>query len=310
MNIVLRLPTSLHRTVVWSAGLLVLALLVPSGAEAAVDQSTTATLSPPVKRVFAWNKGRGGVGGIPAHSILLKDLSTGQTLYEYQAQRRVPPASLTKIMSALVILEHGQLHELATVSRKAAAAHKTHLRLKTGQVFRLEDLVKAMLIVSANDACLAAVEHVAGSEEGFVELMNVKAQALGLTDTHYVNACGFDAPDHYSTATDLAMLTEAAMSHPTFRTFVRSKLEVISSINANRSYLLRNTNHLLGRIPGVEGVKTGFTSKAGRCLVAKVSHEGKELLLVLLNSSRRWTTASRLLYGALQLPTQPVTQLE
>ncbi|TKB81954.1 MAG: D-alanyl-D-alanine carboxypeptidase [Nitrospira sp.] len=310
MNIVPRLFASFPPTVVWPAGLLVLALLVPSGAWAEIDQSTTTTLSPPATRGFAWNKGRRGAGGIPAHSILLKDLSTGQTLYEYQAQRRVPPASLTKIMSALVILEHGQLHEPATVSRKAAAAHKTHLRLKTGQAFRLEDLVKAMLIMSANDACLAAVEHVAGSEEGFVELMNVKAQALGLTDTHYANACGFDAPDHYSTATDLAMLTEVAMRHPTFRTFVRSKLEVISAINANRSYLLRNTNHLLGRIPGVEGVKTGFTSKAGRCLVAKVSHDGKELLLVLLNSSRRWTTASTLLYGALQIPSQPITQLE
>ena len=309
-HIVSRLFASFLPTVAWPAGLLVLALLVPSGAGAEIDPSTTTTLSPPATGGVVWHKGRRGAGRIPAHSILLKDLSTGRTLYEYQAQRRVPPASLTKIMSALVILEHGQLHEPATVSRKAAAARKTHLRLKTGQVFRLEDLLKAMLINSANDACLAAVEHVAGSEEGFVELMNVKAQALGLTDTHYANACGFDAPDHYSTATDLAMLTEVAMSHPTFKTFVRSKLEVISAINTNRSYLLRNTNHLLGRIPGIEGVKTGFTSKAGRCLVAKVSHDGKELLLVLLNSSRRWATASTLLYSALQLPPQPITHLE
>ncbi len=280
----------------------------------AIDQASAATRSAPAlvapsgDLVINWSKSRRG-GGIPAHSILLKDLATGQTLYEYQPERRVPPASLTKIMSALVILEQGQLYELATVSRKAAAAHKTHLRLKVGQVFRLEDLLKAMLIVSANDACLAAVEHVAGTEDGFVELMNVKAQTLGLRDTHFANACGFDAPDHYSTAADLAKLTLVALEHPTFKAFVRSKLEVISSINTNRSYLLRNTNHLLGRMPGVEGVKTGFTSKAGRCLVAKVSHQGRDLLLVLLNSSRRWTTASTLLYTALQIPPRPVSEL-
>jgi D-alanyl-D-alanine carboxypeptidase (penicillin-binding protein 5/6) len=289
-------------------GLLIPAICsVPDGL-AAVSRPVHTIVSPVGELAINWSKGRRG-GGIPAHSILLKDLATGHTLYEYQADRRVAPASLTKIMSALVILEHGQMHELATVSRKAAAAHKTHLRLKVGQVFRLEDLLKAMLIVSANDACLAAVEHVAGSEESFVELMNVKAQTLGLTDSHFANACGFDAPDHYSTASDLAKLTVVALEHPTFKTFVRSKLEVISSVNTNRSYLLRNTNHLLGRIPGVEGVKTGFTSKAGRCLVAKVSHQGKELLLVLLNSSRRWTTASTLLYTALQISPQPIAEL-
>lgn len=283
-------------------------LAIPPDVSAKGTTAVPAAITPSGELTINWNKGRRG-GGIPAHSILLKDLATGQTLYEYLPERRVAPASLTKIMSALVILEHGQLHELATVSRKAAAAHKTHLRLKAGQVFRLEDLLKAMLIVSANDACLAAVEHVAGSEESFVELMNVKAQTIGLRDTHFANACGFDAPTHYSTASDLAKLTIVAMEQPTFKTLVRSKLEVISSINTNRSYLLRNTNHLLGRMPGVEGVKTGFTSKAGRCLVAKVSHQGRELLLVLLNSSRRWTTASTLLATALKLPPTPVTEI-
>jgi D-alanyl-D-alanine carboxypeptidase (penicillin-binding protein 5/6) len=242
--------------------------------------------------------------------VLLKDLATGQTLYAFQATRRVPPASLTKIMSALIVLEQGQLSELVTVSRKAALAPKTHLRLKAGQVFRLEDLVKAMLITSANDACLAAVEHVGGSEERFVELMNVKAQGMGLADTHFGNGCGFDGPAHYSTASDLAILTEVAMSHPLFKTYVGSTLEVITSVNTNRSYFLRNTNRLLGRMPGVEGVKTGFTTKAGRCLVAKVSQNGKDLLLVLLNSRRRWNTATSLLNTALQLHGHPASRMQ
>lgn len=240
-----------------------------------------------------------------AHGILLKDLTTGRTIYEFMSDRRLSPASLTKIMSALVILEEGRLHDLVTVSRRAASAPKIHLRLRAGQVFRLEDLLKAMLITSANDACLAAAEHIGGSEEGFVALMNRKAAALGLHDTHFSNACGFDSPSHYSTAVDLARLTEIALQDPVFKAFVRERYEVITAVNANRSFLLRNTNRLLGAVPGVEGVKTGFTSQAGRCLVAKVSQDGKELLLVLLHANRRWNSAQDLINYGLRALEQP-----
>ncbi len=235
-----------------------------------------------------------------AHGILLKDLTTGRTLYEYGSDRRLSPASLTKIMSALVILESGRQEDLVTVSRTAAAAPKTHLRLRPGHVYHLGDLLKAMLITSANDACLAAAEHVGGSEERFVALMNAKAAALGLTDTHFSNACGFDAPEHYATAADLAKLSEVALQDPVFRSLVREEIQLISPVNANRTYLLKNTNRLLGKFPGVEGVKTGFTSRAGRCLIAKVSQDGKELLLVLLHANRRWNTAASLINYGLQ----------
>ncbi len=239
---------------------------------------------------------------IPAESILLKDLSSGQILYAFEADRRLSPASLTKIMSALVMLERGQLDDNVTVTREAAAARKMHLRLRAGHVYRLEDLVKAMLITSANDACLAAAIHVGGSEEQFVELMNGKARALGLTHTHFSNACGFDSPTHYTTAEDLASLTELALQHPLFRSYVKEERAVLTAVNTNRSYLLRTTNRLLGRMPGVEGVKTGFTSKAGRCLIAKVSQDGKELLLVLLHASSRWNTATHLIKYGLRNP--------
>jgi len=235
---------------------------------------------------------------VPAHSVLLKDLKTGRVLYEYEAGKRLSPASLTKIMSAIVILENGKLDELATVSKNAARAPKTHLRLRTGEVFRLEDLLKAMLIVSANDACLAAVEHVGGDEAHFVTMMNAKVAELGLIDTHFSNGCGFDGPEHYSTAEDLAKLSEIAMRNPVFRELVREERDLIVPISGHRPYLLHNTNRLLGRIPGVEGVKTGFTSKAGRCLIAKVSQNGNDLLLVILNSNRRWIMAKSLIdYG-------------
>ncbi len=235
---------------------------------------------------------------VPAHSVLLKDLKTGRVLYEHEAGKRLSPASLTKIMSALVILENGRLDEFATVSKNAARAPKTHLRLRTGEVFRLEDLLKAMLIVSANDACLAAVEHVGGDEPRFVTMMNAKAAELGLADTHFSNGCGFDGPEHYSTAEDLAKLSEIAMRNPVFRELVREERDLIVPISGHRPYLLHNTNRLLGRIPGVEGVKTGFTSKAGRCLIAKVSQNGSDLLIVILNSNRRWIMAKNLIdYG-------------
>ena len=237
----------------------------------------------------------------PAHSILLKELRSGRVLYEHESEKRMSPASLTKIMSGLVILEKGRLDEQATVSKNAARAPKTHLRLKTGEVFRLEDLLKAMLIISANDACLAAIEHVGGDEEQFVMLMNAKAAELGLSNTHFSNACGFDGPDHYSTAEDLATLSEVAMQNAVFRELVREERAIITPVSGRRPYVLHNTNRLLGRIPGVEGVKTGFTSKAGRCLIAKVSQDGSDLLLVILNSNRRWKTAKSLIDFGLRL---------
>lgn len=284
-------------------------LLVPTLWLSSPSRAETYSSSAPLLSSAGFSSGLKSIhpllGSRPiAQSVLLKDLTTGQTIYEFEADRRLSPASLTKVMSALVILEYGHLQDYVSVSRKAAAARKTRLRLRAGQVFTLEDLVKAMLITSANDACQAAVEHVAGSEEWFVLLMNTKAGALGLLDTHFSNACGFDSPDHYSTAADLATLSEIAMRQPVFRAFVRSELEIITAVNVNRSYLLRNTNRLLGRMPGVEGVKTGFTAKAGRCLIAKVSQNGKQLLLVLLHTTRRWNTASNLIqYGLQRLDT-------
>lgn len=272
-----------------------LTIFIPSAALAQKDRISASQAHTILAdgRPLPWRK-------VPAHSILLKELNSGRVLYEHEAGKRLSPASLTKIMSALVILEQGRLDDQVTVSKNAARAHKTHLRLKPGQVFRLEDLLKAMLIVSANDACLAAVEHVGGDEDQFVTLMNAKAAALGLSDTHFSNACGFDGVDHYSTAEDLAQLSLTALEQPTFRQLVREEHSIIVPVNGYRPYVLHNTNRLLGRIPGVEGVKTGFTSKAGRCLIAKVSQNGSDLLLVILNSNRRWDTAKNLINFGLQ----------
>jgi serine-type D-Ala-D-Ala carboxypeptidase (penicillin-binding protein 5/6) len=280
-----------------SLSLLAFAICPALGME---DHSRTRVIHPIryAPKPFPWKR-------IPAHSILLKELRSGRILFKHEVEKRLSPASLTKIMSALIILEKGHLDEMATVSRNAARAPKTHLRLKVGEVFRLGDLLKAMMMVSANDACLAAVEHVGGDEAQFVKLMNAKAVGLGLSDTHFSNGCGFDGPDHYSTAEDLATLSEVAMRNAVFRDLVKEEREIITPVSGYRAYVLHNTNRLLGRIPGVEGVKTGFTSKAGRCLIAKVSQNGSDLLLVILNSNRRWNTAKSLIDYGFRLTNTP-----
>ena len=232
--------------------------------------------------------------------ILLQDHKSGRILLEHHADQPMAPASLTKIMSAVVILEEGNLEDQVTVSRRAAAAHKIKLRLKPGQLVPLRGLLQAMLIRSANDACLAAVEHVAGDEEAFVARMNAKAATLGLTRTHFQNACGFDMPDHYSTAKDLAALTTYAMGNETFAAIVREPSAVIRTADQRKKFVARTTNRLLGTMEGVVGVKTGYTREAGRCLIAVVTREDKELLLVLLNARRRWWRAQELIELGLQ----------
>lgn len=238
----------------------------------------------------------------PPEGILLKDLRTGQVLLEQNADLSMAPASLTKIMSAIVILEEGDLDDQVTVSRQAAAAHKIKLYLKPGQVLPLRGLLEAMLIRSANDACLAAVEHVSGDEDSFVVKMNAKAAAIGLTRTHFQNACGFDMPDHFSTAEDLARLTEYAMGHETFASIVREPAAVIRTADQRKKYVARTTNRLLGTMDGVIGVKTGYTKGAGRCLIAVVTRDDRELLLVLLNARQRWWRAHELIAYGLRAP--------
>jgi D-alanyl-D-alanine carboxypeptidase (penicillin-binding protein 5/6) len=245
----------------------------------------------------------------PPEGILLKDLTTGQTLFEQHADQPMPPASLTKIMSAIVILEEGDLEDPVTVSRRAAAARGTRLRLKPGQVLPLRGLLEAMLIRSANDACVAAAEHVGGDEGAFVAKMNATAEAIGLTRTRFRNACGFDMDDHYSTAEDLAKLTGYAMANDTFAAIVREPAAVIQTVNQRKTFIARTTNRLLNVMDGAVGVKTGYTRKAGRCLITVVRRADKELLLVLLNSRQRWRTARAMIEGALRFSPPSLTAI-
>jgi D-alanyl-D-alanine carboxypeptidase len=243
-----------------------------------------------------------------AGSAILVDGTTGAVLFEHNADAPRPPASVTKILTALVILEHGQLSDIVTVSRRAAGVRGYDLGLRAGQRVSLEDLLAAILIRSANDAAVAAAEHVGGSVAGFAELMNAKARGVGMTQSHFANPHGLDEPGHVTTARDMAQLTRSALEQPHFARLVSVREATVNvwhvvRRNRNKKVLARprlilSHNRLLGRVDGADGVKTGYTGGAGRCLVASATRGGQRMIAVLLNDPHRWTDAERLLeYG-------------
>ena len=216
-------------------------------------------------------------------------------LWEKAAAKRLPPASLTKLMTAFLVIEKFDPRAVVTVKSAAAAETGTRLKLKAGERLTAADLLAAALIASANDACHALADHVAGSESRFVALMNRRAREWGLRDTHFINACGHDNPQHYSSARDIAAMAERAMAHPLFAQLVATASADIATSDGRKQFRLVNTNALIGRYTGAQGIKTGYTPGAGRCLVALAQRGGRSVMLVLLNASDRWWGASDML---------------
>lgn len=219
----------------------------------------------------------------------------GQPVWERQADRRLPPASLTKLMTALLVLEDSRPQAAVAISRSAAASTGSRLGLRIGDTFRVEDLLAAVLLHSANDACRALAEYVAGDEARFVRRMNRRAGELGMNDTRFANACGHDAPGHYSSARDLALLANASLRHPMLLDLTSRKQQKIFALNAPREYQIKNRNALIGRYPGALGLKTGYTSKAGKCLIAYAERGSATVLLVMLHGGDRWWDAADIL---------------
>lgn len=218
---------------------------------------------------------------------------------EHAAQRELPPASLTKMMTGLLVVESGRADVAVSISRHAASATGSRLRLQVGERLMASDLLTAMLVASANDACRALAEWLAGSEEAFVALMNQRAVALGLRKTRFANACGFDAAGHRSTASDLAVLARAAMAQPEYARRAAIQNTTIHALGSQRRFTLNNNNALIGRFPGAYGVKSGFTAQAGKCIVAMAERNGHHVLLVMLNAKNRWWDADAALDYAL-----------
>lgn len=236
-----------------------------------------------------------------ASAILIEPVS-GKVLLEQNADEALPPASVTKIMSLLLVMEaidSGKLREedMISCSETAAAMGGSQIWLKPGEEMSVHDLLKATAVVSANDATVLLAETVAGSEEGFVAQMNERAQQLGMEHTHFANATGLDAENHYSCARDIAVMAAELLRHDKIREYTTIWMD---TLREGKSELV-NTNKLVRFYPGCTGLKTGTTAKAGYCLCASAQREGLSLIAVVMDapsSKERFADAQKLLnYG-------------
>lgn len=213
---------------------------------------------------------------INARSAIVMDFDTGTVLYEKNAYRKRPMASTTKIMTAIAAIENGSLNDDVKISSKAANMGGSVMGIKAGTILKMKDLLYGMLICSGNDAAVAIAEHVGGSVEGFSELMNKTAIKIGAYSTSFSNPHGLDEANHYTTAYDLAKITRYALNIPVLNEIVRTKEY---SFNGR---ILRSTNEMLSGYEGADGVKTGYTGLAGRCLVTSATKNNMRFISVVL----------------------------
>ena len=228
-------------------------------------------------------------GAISAEKALVLDGITGRVLYESNADQQSLIASTTKIMTALIVCERCNVLDRMRIPKEAVGIEGSSMYLKEGEVLTIQELLYGLMLSSGNDAAVALAIYCGGTVSGFAELMNDKAHALGLKNTHFENPNGLDAPGHYSTARDLAKLAAYAMENPIFYKTVSAKTVTAG----NRT--LRNHNKLLWQVEGADGVKTGYTRAAGRILVSSATRQGRRLICVTLNDPNDWADHSALM---------------
>ncbi len=215
-----------------------------------------------------------------ARAAVIYDRKTKEIIWGKNENEKKAMASTTKIMTAIVVLEKGNLSDVVTISKKAANTGGSRLKINTNDKISVLDLLYGLMLRSGNDAAVALAEYVGGSIEGFAKLMNKKAIEIGLKNTHFVTPHGLDNIEHYTTAYELAVLTDYAMQNEKFSKIVNTKNTTISINGVARN--IYNTNELLGTLNGVNGVKTGFTNNAGRCLVTSCTRNGNQIITVVL----------------------------
>ena len=243
---------------------------------------------------------------VPAPSAILMDAATGTVLYEKNADEKLPPASVTKIMTLLLVMEaldSGSIGwgDMVTASETAAAKGGSQVYLEVGEQMSMDEMLKSVVVSSANDCATALAEHVAGSEAAFVEIMNARAAELGMENTHFVNCTGLDdgenASEHLTTARDIAIMSRELLTHEEIKKYTTIWMDTVR----NGQFGLSNTNKLVRFYEGTTGLKTGYTSTAGHCLSASAERDGMELIAVVLHcesSTDRFRSAKALLdYG-------------
>ncbi|MBW4828784.1 MAG: D-alanyl-D-alanine carboxypeptidase [Clostridiaceae bacterium] len=232
---------------------------------------------------------------IDAESGLLIDVKSGRILYTLNPHKKLPMASTTKIMTALVALENGKLDEKIKVKKKFVGVEGSSIYIYEGEEISLKDLLYGLMLRSGNDAAMVIADHVAGDTDKFIELMNSKAKEIGALNTNFTNPHGLEDENHYTTAHDLGLITREALKHDVFKEIVSSKSWTADRDKNNYFY---NKNKTLWQYEGGDGVKTGYTKRAGRCLVSSATKNGMQLVSVVLNDGNWFNDCYELLdYG-------------
>lgn len=220
------------------------------------------------------------VPSINAQSAILIEAESNRVLFEHNSYTKLPMASTTKIMTALIALEKGNLNDLIKVDRDSVGIEGSSIYLYEGEIISLEDLLYGLMLRSGNDAAVAIGKHIGGDIDNFVKLMNEKAKKIGANNTNFTNPHGLHDDDHYTTAYDLALITSNAMELEKFKEISKTKSWVA---NRGKNHIFYNKNKTLWEYEGGDGVKTGYTTKAGRCLVTSATRNGMQLIAVVLN---------------------------
>jgi len=239
-------------------------------------------------------------------SIIAKDLNSKQLIFSKDEQKINQPASLTKIMTAMIAIESGKMNDVVTITREMIQVEPTKAGLRVGEKFYLRDLVKAAMVMSANDAAMSIGVYLGdGDVDKFVMQMNKKAKTIGMKNTNFTNPCGFDIGHHYSTALDLLTLSEYAIKNNAFNDMAKLKRHDFKALNTKRSYAAYTHNKLLNNYKYAVGIKTGYTQKAGPCLIARAKNGNKDILVVMLNSEHRWNDIKTIFEDVLPDITDP-----
>ncbi|MCS1350916.1 D-alanyl-D-alanine carboxypeptidase family protein [Mechercharimyces sp. CAU 1602] len=235
---------------------------------------------------------------VSAEAAALIDGSTGRILYEKNADSQMKIASITKVMTAILAIEHGDLEEEVTVTSRAEGVEGSSIYLKAGEKIPLEHLLYGLMLRSGNDAAVAIAEHIGGSVEGFVHMMNEKVDYLGLANTHFANPHGLDDPQHYSTAADFARISAYALQNSEFQEIVQSKVATVPWPGEEWNRKWYNKNKMLRMYEGADGVKTGYTKRSGRTLVSSATRDRRQLITVTLNAPDDWNDSMQMFeYG-------------
>lgn len=232
---------------------------------------------------------------VSAESAVLIDADTGEILFSKNHLESRPPASTTKILTALLAIEKADVEDIVEISKRAALTGEARINLMEGEKISLDNLLYGALLKSGNDACVAISEHVSPTVEDFVYLMNLKSKLLACYGSNFENTNGLPNENHYSSALDLAHIARYALKNESFREYVKTPFKTIEWSEGGRNKLVKNTNRLLTSYPGANGVKTGTTDKAGQCLVAAAKRDGRQLIAVVLKSRDRFSDASNML---------------